>query len=196
MKFNRVPAMIGTGCLGLLLCTSMAQAQAGGTSAAGADKASAADKTFVKKAMEGGMAEVKLGELAAQKASSNDVKQFGQKMVDDHTKLNDQMKPIASTLGVEEPTDVSPMDKALQKRLEGLSGDAFDKAYMQAMVKDHRKDLMEFKKEASTGKSSAVKDAASQGAQVISQHLQMAEQIAQKVGANTSKSSATASAKQ
>jgi putative membrane protein len=164
-----------------------------GMNTAGASKAS--DKMFVKKAMAGGMAEVKLGQLASQKGNSEDVKQFGQKMVDDHTKLNDQMKPIAGQLGVEAPADLSAKDKALQTRLEGLSGDAFDKAYMSAMVKDHKKDLTEFKHEATAAKDPQVQQAAQQGAQVIEEHLQMAEQIAQKVGATGGKSDKSGNAK-
>lgn len=166
----------------MLLSASGAWAQmdSGGSSMA---QASAADKAFVKTAMQGGMAEVKLGQMAAEKASSDDVKKFGQMMVDDHTKLNDQMKPIAGQIGVTPPDGLSAKDMALQTKLSAMSGDSFDKAYMSAMVKDHKKDLAEFKKEASSGKNSQVKDAASQGAQVISKHLQMAEETAGKVGA-------------
>lgn len=155
----------------------------GSMSGAAGGNVSGGDKKFAKTAMEGSMAEIKLGQLATQKASSDDVKQFGQRMVDDHTKLNDQMKPIASQIGVNPPDDVSMKDKALEKKLQGLSGAEFDKTYMAAMVKDHQKDLSEFRKEASSGKSDAVKQAASQGAPIIEEHLKMAQQIAQKVGA-------------
>src|SRR3569833_1672716 len=142
--------------------------------------ASSSDKKFVHSALEGGNAEVKLGQLAAQKGNSEDVKQFGQKMVDDHTKLGDQMKQIAQQQGIEVPDGVPAKDKTLQAKLSSLSGDAFDKAYIKAIVKDHQKDLSEFKKEASSGNDTSIKDAASQGAQEISEHLQMAEQMAQK----------------
>lgn len=142
--------------------------------------ASSSDKKFVHSALEGGNAEVKLGQLAAQKGNSEDVKQFGQKMVDDHTKLGDQMKQIAQQQGINVPEGVPAKDKALESKLNSLSGDAFDKAYIKAMVQDHKKDLSEFKKEASSGNDTSIKDAASQGAQVISEHLQMAEQMAQK----------------
>jgi putative membrane protein len=142
--------------------------------------ASSSDKKFVKSALEGGNAEVKLGELAAQKGSSEDVKQFGQKMVDDHTRLGDQMKQIAQQQGMQVPDEIPAKDTALQAKLSGLSGDDFDKAYIKAMVQDHKKDLSEFKKEASSGNDTSIKDAASQGAQVISEHLQMAQQMAQK----------------
>jgi putative membrane protein len=142
--------------------------------------ASSSDKKFVKSALEGGNAEVKLGQLAAQKARSEDVKQFGQKMVDDHTKLNDQMKQIAQQQGMDVPDGIPAKDKALQTKLSGLSGDDFDKAYIKAMLKDHQKDLSEFKKEASSGNDTSIKDAASQGATVIGEHLQMVQQMAQK----------------
>jgi putative membrane protein len=69
-------------------------------------------------------------------------------------------------------------DKALAARLKSLSGHSFDKAYIEAMVKDHRADLMAFKKEASTGTDSSLKDAASRGSEVISNHLHMIEDIA------------------
>ena len=140
---------------------------------------SMADQSFVKKALEGGAAEVQLGQLAQQKSQSNDVKQFGQKMVEDHTQIGDQMKPIAKRLNVKPPTDVSKKDRELIARLEGLSGEQFDQAYIQAMVKDHKQDLSEFKDEAQTTQNPSIKQAAQQDAQVIAQHLQMIEQIAQ-----------------
>lgn len=206
MKWNRIPVCLGAGCLSVFLGVSVAGAQSSDQSGAAATsqstgsamgaqsdntsaKSSMGDKKFVKEAMQGSMAEIKLGELAQQKASSDDVKQFGKRMVDDHTKLSEQMKPVASELGVTPPTDIPMKDKALEKKLSGLNGAEFDKAYMKAMLKDHKKDLSEFKKEASSAKSTAVKDAAQQGSQVISEHLQMAKQIAQKVGVSSSESS-------
>ena len=99
------------------------------------------DKEFVHAALQGGMAEVQLGQLAAEKGSSDDVKQFGQKMVADHTKLGDQMKLIAAQLGVKAPDGPSKKDKELYTKLQGLSGKDFDDAYIVAMVKDHKKDV-------------------------------------------------------
>ena len=174
-------AQAGTGQTG----AASAQGTEGKTNSGGSGNMS--DKHFVKKAMAGGESEVALGKLAGQKASSPDVKEFGQKMVDDHTKLNDQMKPIASQLGIDASPGIPAKKEALQKKLEGLSGADFDKAYMSAMVKDHRKDLKEFQKEASSGRNPQLKDAAQQGAQVIEQHLELAEQVAQKVGASSGK---------
>jgi putative membrane protein len=138
------------------------------------------DKQFIRTALEGGMAEVQLGQLATQKSSNPDVKEFGQKMVDDHTKLGDQMKQVAAQMNVKVPDSLSSKDKATMAKLSALNGDAFDKAYIKDMVKDHKKDEKEFKQEAMNASNPALKDAASQGAQVIGQHLQMIEQIAQK----------------
>jgi putative membrane protein len=138
------------------------------------------DKMFVHKALQGGMAEVQLGQLALQKSNNDDVKQFAQKMVDDHTQLGDQMKPVAQQMNVKIPDSPSSKDKAVMAKLQGLNGDAFDKAYIQDMVKDHKMDQKEFKQEASSTTDAQLKQLVSHGEDVITQHLQMIEQIAQK----------------
>ena len=106
------------------------------------------------------------------------MKQFAQKMVDDHTKMGDQMKEAAQKEGISVPSGVSAKDKELRTKLSSLSGEAFENAYIKAMVKDHQHDLSEFKKEANSGNDTSIKDAASQGEQVIIEHLKMVEQIA------------------
>jgi len=141
------------------------------------------DRDFVHKALQGGSAEIQLGQLAAQKSQSEDVKQFGEKMVHDHSQMADQMmKPLAKQLGVSEPKGLSKQDKNLLATLEKLSGTEFDQTYIKAMVKDHQQDLKDFREEASMSQDPNVKKAAEQGQTVISEHLQMIEQIAQKHG--------------
>jgi putative membrane protein len=140
------------------------------------------DKMFLQKASEGGMAEVQLGQLAAEKGNSGEVKQFGQKMVEDHTRLNEQMKPIAGTLGVDAPKHLNKVDQAEYDKLSGLSGDAFDHEYITDMVKDHRKDLHEFRREETATSNPELKQAVGQAEQVISQHLSMIQGIAQQKG--------------
>ncbi len=147
---------------------------------------SAMDKMFVKKALQGSMAEVKMGQMAADKSSDPQVKQFGQKMVDDHGKMIDQMKPVAEKLGVTVPTEPSKKDIATATKMQALSGKDFDDAYIKDMVKDHKMDDKEFKQEIASGQSPDVKQAAQQGDQVIEQHLQMIEQIAKDKGVSTS----------
>lgn len=163
----------GTTTNGNSRTNSMGQMQAQQNASA----SSMQDKAFARKALEGGMAEVQLGQLASQKGSSEEVKQFGQKMVQDHTQMGDQMKPIAEQLGVHPPDHISKKDQELLAKLQGMSGTEFDNAYAAAMVKDHKKDLSDFKQEADMTQNPQLKQAAQQGAQVISEHLHMAEQL-------------------
>lgn len=138
------------------------------------------DKAFVRKALQGGMTEVQLGQLALQKSNNPDVKQFAQKMVDDHTKLGEQMKQVAEQLQLKAPDSPSSKDKSNMAKLQALNGDEFDKAYIKDMVKDHQQDAKEFKQEAKNASNPAVKQVAAQGEQVVTEHLQMIQQIAQK----------------
>ena len=139
---------------------------------------SAADQTFIKKAAEGGLAEVELGKLATEKASNDQVKKFGQRMVDDHGKANDQLKDVAAQKHVDLPTELSAKDKATKGRLEKLSGEEFDRAYMRDMVKDHKADVAEFARESQSSKDPAVKNFARQTLPTLRQHLKQAEKLA------------------
>jgi putative membrane protein len=143
-----------------------------------AEQQTAIDKMFVKKAMQGSLAQVQLGELTLKKSNSDPVKQFARKMIEDHTKLNEQMRPVAQDLGVQIPTEVSKKDKSLISKMQDLSGAAYDQAYVKDMVKDHKQDLSEFHMEASNAHDSGVKDAAMQGSKTIAEHLQLAQQLA------------------
>jgi putative membrane protein len=159
-----------------------------GTSSA---KLAPTDRQFIKKAAEGGLAEVEFGKLASEKAESSDVKQFGQRMVDDHTKANDQLKQVASEKGVTVPDKLSAKDAATKARLEKLSGKAFDRAYMRDMVTDHTKDVSEFRMESKNAKDPDVKNFASQTLPTLKDHLKEAKSIAPKTGAKTAAPSGT-----
>src|SRR5579872_7439732 len=89
----------------------------------------ASDNRFITNAAQGGMAEVEMGQLAVQHASNPKVEQFGQRMVDDHSKAGDQLKSIASKQGVTMPTEVNAKQKATMDKLEKLNGAEFDRAY-------------------------------------------------------------------
>jgi putative membrane protein len=137
------------------------------------------EQAFVSKALEGGETEVQLGQLAQQKSQSNDVKQFAQKMVSDHSQMDDKwFKPVAQQLGVSEPKGPSKKDKKEIAKLQGLSGQDFDREYITMMVKDHQKDLKDFKDEAQVAQDPNLKQVVQQGSTLISQHLQLIEQIA------------------
>jgi putative membrane protein len=161
--------------------------------AASTCKASASDRAFIGKAAAGGMAEVKLGQLASEKATSADVKKFGQMMVDDHTKANSQLIGIAQQAGVTAPKDLKPQDQALYDRLSKLSGDEFDRTYMRHMVTDHQKDVAEFKKASTSASDASVKQFATDTLPVLQKHLQDAQSISKKVGGGAEATSGTTS---
>jgi putative membrane protein len=136
------------------------------------------DTMFMKKAARGNLAEVELGRLAVQKASSEDVKKFGQRMVDDHSKAGDQLKQLAASEHVTLPEKLSATDEATKASLEKLSGEQFDHAYMRDMVKDHKKDVAEFEKESKGAHNAAVKNFAAETLPTLESHLKEAEKIA------------------
>lgn len=140
-------------------------------------KASAADQHFAMEAAQGGMAEVKLGQLAKDKGSSDAVKQFGQRMVDDHSKAGDQLKSAASQSGITLPSDVGPKHQAMIDKMSKLSGAEFDRAYTQAMLKDHKQDVADFQKEAKNGQDPNLKKFASETLPTLQSHLQMIQEI-------------------
>jgi putative membrane protein len=145
-----------------------------------------ADTHFAMQAAQGGIAEVKLGQLAAEKAANPDVKAFGQQMVDDHTKANDQLKSIAQGEGMTLPTDVNAKQQAMYNKLSKLSGAEFDRQYVKGMVADHEEDVKEFQKEANNGKDEKIKSFASQTLPVLQQHLDKIKSIQSKMGSGSS----------
>lgn len=153
----------------------------------GGDKSlSHADKKFVDEAAMAGMAEVQAAQLALQKGSSDDVKQYAQHMIDDHTKANDQLKQIAQQKGVQLPTEMDRHHKSEMNKLNKLSGAEFDKAYLKGEVGDHKKVVSLFEKEAKNGKDADLKQFASQTVPTLQDHLKSAQS---KTSSNKSASS-------
>jgi putative membrane protein len=162
------------------------------SSSSGKSSVSAADQKFMKEAAQGGQAEVELGQLAQQKAQSPDVKAFGQRMVNDHTKANEQLKQVASQKGVTLPSQPDAKDQAEKARLEKMSGAQFDKSYMNYMVSDHKKDVADFQKAAAHASDPDVKNFAQTTLPTLQSHLQEAESITPKQNAAGAKASTTA----
>jgi putative membrane protein len=141
------------------------------------------DKMFLRKAAEGGIAEVKLGELAVQKASSDEVTAFAQKMVEDHTRMNNDMAQLADSMGVMLPKTMDKDDQAEYDKLKGLFGNDFDTEYLTFMVKDHHKDLHEFRVEAAnTRVDASLHDAVVKAESVIHDHTVMVDKLAREKG--------------
>jgi putative membrane protein len=138
-----------------------------------------AAKAFISKGMEGDQSEIQMGQLAEQKSQSNDVKQLAQKLVNDHTQMDEKwFKPLAKQMNLSEPNGPSKKDKKMAEKMQALSGADFDTQYLTMMLKDHKKDLKEFQDEAQSAQDPNLQQVAKQGANVISQHLQLIEQVA------------------
>jgi len=154
-------------------------------SAQGDKKKPFTDEDFVKKAASDGMHEVELGKIAQMNASSADVKQFGARMVADHSKANAQLMQVAPQAGISVPTAMMPKDQKEVDKFRTMRGDEFDKEYMNHMVKDHTTAVSLFKKASTEAKHPGLKNFAAQTLPVIQTHLQEAQRIQQAVGARS-----------
>ena len=140
------------------------------------------DKMFVRKAIRGNNGELDAAKMALDKSQSDGVKQFAQRMVDDHTKMLDDLHSVAQSENIKYEDKPSPMAMKLHAKLEGLSGAEFDKAYVDGMVKDHKEDVRDFNTEIKTGTDPQVKQAAQKSLPTIQEHLEMVQKL-QKSGA-------------
>jgi putative membrane protein len=149
------------------------------------DQTANADREFITKSTQGSLAEVELGKIALQKSQNPEVRQFAQKMIEDHSKMIEDMKPAASRIGSKMPTSVNAQQRQDADRLRSLSGDTFDKEYITAMVADHHKDLKEFTDEESRTTDPNLKDTVAKGKEVIRMHTEMIDDISRKNGIQT-----------
>lgn len=137
----------------------------------------AGDRDFINKAAQGNMMEVAAGKLASQRALSPTVKEFGERMVSDHSAANDALKQLADVKQMPLPDSVSPEEQTALGKLEGLNGTEFDKTFSQMMVKDHTTDIAEFEKAAKHGSDADVKAYAQQTLPTLRHHLMLASQL-------------------
>lgn len=190
MSPRRTTVALGIGLLASLACGD-AFAQAGASTAGGrmaqprmSMPGPEHDAMFMRHAAADGLAEVELGRIALERASSTQVRQLAQRIVDDHTKANQQLMEMARRKQVTLPTEPAPMHKREAERLRGLSGSAFDQAYAQAMVGDHRKAIRMFDVESRSATDSGLRQFAGTTLPVLKTHLQLAEQAAGRVRAH------------
>jgi putative membrane protein len=159
-----------------LLCLALATFVAGAPALA-QDKMDKRDLQSLQTLAQGDVAEVETGKLAQDKAASADAKKFGARMVQDHGKMLEEKKQMAQAKGVKLPDGPGKKHEAEMKKLQGLSGAAFDREYMSAMVKDHEEDLKLVQKTAQDAKDPELKAAAQKAEPIIKDHLEMAKQI-------------------
>ena len=149
------------------------------------DNTKSADKTFIKDATEGSLAEINYAKLALQKSKDQNVREFATKMIKDHEKLIADMKPFAAKLGVKVPSGPPLSDHAKYTELKMKSGTDFDRAYVEAMVKDHHHDLQDFIDEENKTADPELKAAVSKGEEVVKEHTVMIDKIAHMGGIDT-----------
>ncbi|HEX8757425.1 MAG TPA: DUF4142 domain-containing protein [Steroidobacteraceae bacterium] len=131
---------------------------------------------FMKKAIEGNLAEIKVGQLAQQKGASEGVRNFGSVLEQDHSKANQEAMTAASSMGVTPPSEPGSKEQMEYRKLASLSGTKFDKTFAKYMVKDHRKDIAEYKKESKMSNSQA-SSYAQASLPTLQKHLRMAEAL-------------------
>lgn len=153
-----------------------------GTQDAGMAKMPTTAAAFAQHAGQAGLAEVALGKLAATKASDTDVREFAQKMVDDHSKANAELASLAKSKSIPVPTDTDAKHKAEADRLSKLSGAAFDKAFMHAMVGDHDHAVALFHTYSERGDDPELKAWATKTLPTLQEHERLAKVTATKVG--------------
>jgi putative membrane protein len=140
-----------------------------------ATRSGSPDLDFILEAAQGGMAEVELGTVATEQGTSDEVKRFGRRMVDDHRKGGEELKDIAEQRGIALPSTLDSKDEALMKRLSKLHGTSFDRAYIRDMVADHKQDVAAFRREATSGKDPEVKAWAGKMLLTLEDHLKEAQ---------------------
>lgn len=162
-------------CAAVAQTTTMPPPATATASAARVDPLARGDRKFVEEAAQGGMAEVEHGKLAAQRASNPQVKQYAERMVQDHGKANDELKTIAGARGITPPTTVERKHHRGMEKLGKLSGADFDREYMKQMVDDHKKTVSLFEKQAKSGKDGDLKSFAIKTLPTLKEHLTLAQ---------------------
>jgi len=189
----------GTGATGT---PGTPQQSPGARTGAAADKTQAgqstlgqADRQFVTQAAMAGMAEVRAGELASQKASSPQVREFAQRMVDQQTRANAQLMQIAGAKGVAVPDELDRAHRQTIERMEKMTGAEFDRAYMKAQVSDHEKAVSLYERQAKSGRDEDLKSFAQAQLPTLREHLKMARADMQQLDAGAGRPSGSTAAR-
>jgi putative membrane protein len=142
-------------------------------------KPTSAEKTFVERAAIAGMSEINLGKIGAEKGESKEVRDFGDQMVKDHSKINDNLKNVARRMGVEIPARVDAIRQAKIDRLAKMSGAAFDKAYVKGIIKAHEMDIAAFERAEAHVKDEDLKKFIKESVSTMKDHLGMIRKFSQ-----------------
>jgi putative membrane protein len=158
--------------------TQPAEKSGSAASAKGGDAVGKKDQKTMREMAQSNLAEIEAGKLALSKSQNDDVKKFAEKMVDDHTKSQKELEQLAQSKGVTLPTEPDSRHQKVAKKLSGLSGDDFDRVYMQqGGVEDHKKTHRLLKSAQSGAKDADLKALAQKTEPVVQEHLTMAQQL-------------------
>jgi putative membrane protein len=177
MKIHKNTLIAAAAGLTLLLAPAVTLAADDQTGGEQHGQLSRGDYKFLREAAEGGQAEVELGQLAKQKAVDPSVKSFGDRMITDHSKANDELKSLASQKGATLPATLSHSERSSLDRLQKATGKDFDKEYVSTMVKDHKKDVKDFEDASKDLKDPDLKAFASKTLPTLQEHLRMAQDL-------------------
>lgn len=164
------PAATGT-------ATTQARSGASAPGTAQGTRVSRQDRKFVEEAASDGMAEVRLGQLAQERAASTEVKQYGEQMVNDHGKANDELKALAAARGITLPDKPGSGQRRMHDGLAKLRSAEFDRMYMAHMTGDHRKAVSLFEKQAKSGDDAELKAFAQKTLPTLQDHLKKAQAV-------------------
>lgn len=135
------------------------------------------DAEFAVDAANGGMMEVKMGELAQMNGSSAEVKEFGKMMAEQHGKANEELKSLALQKNIMLPTTLGNDMQEKYDEMSKKTGMDFDKEYVDMMVKDHKNDVEEFTEQANDGMDADIKAFATKTLPTLQMHLQKIQAI-------------------
>ena len=138
-------------------------------------------KEFITAAAKINLDEIALGRLAEQKGDNPAIKEFGKRMVEDHSNLEAQLQGVAKAQGLTLPAEPGAEESSLREQLSKDSGTQFDQAYIQHMLSGHKQAISDFENEIELGKNSAFKSYAEKALPVIQDHIRVAEDVAGKM---------------
>lgn len=151
------------------------------TGCGGAGISSMTPSSFVSEAAMDGMAEVEAGNLALTRSQSEDVKQFAERMVIDHTKTNIELTQLATKKSIPLPKELDSKHKSLSDKLSKLSGAEFDREYVKTMVEDHEADVKAFQTQAESGSDPEVKAFAAKNLPTLQAHFETVRALNSKI---------------
>ncbi len=138
-------------------------------------------KQFLAQAMQDSLAEIEVCNLALEKASDDEIKAFSQQMIDDHSRIGREIEDLANRKGVPLPRDVTSEQRSTYDELSGLSGQEFERKFVEHNVEDHEKDIEEFRQQSEQGDDPDIRAFAEKGAQRLSEHLKMAQEVGRRL---------------